>query len=106
MQRSFAARFAVRPAASFPTPPPRHRERRLGLYRHVGFQASTDHPTIVRRTDLGPVVLLRADWRAVTPVRPHRAAGVAGPLAAVRWAKLEVRSPGRRVRAASAPWRG
>jgi hypothetical protein len=106
MQRSFAARFSVRPAASFPTPPPRLRERRLGLHRHVGFQASTDRPTIVRRTDLGPVVLLRADWRAVTPVRPHGAAGVAGPLAAVRWAKLEVRSPGRRVRAASAPWRG
>ena len=106
MQRSFAARFAVRPAARFPTPPPRLRERRLGLHRHVSFQASTDRPTIVRRTDLGPVVLLRADWRAVTPVRSPGATGVAGSLAAVRWAKLEVRGPGRRVRAASAPWRG
>jgi hypothetical protein len=106
MKRSFAAMFAVRPAVLFPTPPPRLRERRLGLHRHVCFQASRDRPTIVRRTDLGPVFLLRADWRVVTPVRPNRAAGVAGPLAPVRWAKLEARSPGRRVRAASAPWRG
>jgi hypothetical protein len=106
MQRSFAAKFAVRPAASFPAPPPRLRERRLGLHRHVGFRASADRPTLVRRTDLGPVVLLRADWRSVTPVRQHRAAGVTGTLVAVRWAKLEVRSAGRRVRAASAPWRG
>ncbi|MDR3544850.1 MAG: hypothetical protein P4L30_03670 [Candidatus Limnocylindrales bacterium] len=106
MQRSFATRFAVRPAVTFPTPPPGFRERRLGLHRHVGFQASTDRPTIVRRTDLGPVVLLRSDWRVVSSARSQRGAGIAGPLVAVRWAKLELRSPGRRVRAASAPWRG
>ena len=81
-------------------------ERRLGLHRHVGFQASTDRPTIVRRTDLGPVVLLRSDWRVASSARSQRGAGIAGPLVAVRWAKLELRSPGRRVRAASAPWRG
>ncbi|HEY4945654.1 MAG TPA: hypothetical protein VIH94_05840 [Candidatus Limnocylindrales bacterium] len=106
MQRSFAARFAVRPAVSYPTPPPRLRERRLGLHRSAGFRASTDRPTIVRRTDLGPVVLLRADWRSVTAVRSRGGPAGAGPLAGVRWAKLEVRGPGRRVRAASAPWRG
>jgi hypothetical protein len=106
MQRSFAARLAIRPTVNFPVPPPGLRERRLGLHRHVGFQASTDRPTIVRRTDLGPVVLLRSDWRVVSSPRSRRSAHVAGAVTAVRWAKLELRSPGRRVRAASAPWRG
>jgi hypothetical protein len=107
MHRSIAARYAARPAARFATVAPRAREPRLGLDRHVRFTTAADRPTLLRRPELGPVALLRADWRAVTAARAHPAsAGLAGPHAPVRWAKLGVRSAGRRPRAATAPWRG
>jgi hypothetical protein len=107
MQRSITARYAVRPVARFATVPPRAREPRLGLDRHLGFRAAADRPTLLRRPELGPVALLRSEWRAIAPVREHRPpAGLAGPLAPVRWAKLGTRASGRRPRAATAPWRG
>jgi hypothetical protein len=107
MQRSITARYAVRPVARFATVPPRAREPRLGLDRHLGFRAAADRPTLLRRPELGPVALLRSEWRAIAPVREHRPpAGRAGPLAPVRWAKLGARATGRRPRAATAPWRG
>ena len=92
MHRSIAARYAARPAARFATVAPRAREPRLGLDRHVRFTTAADRPTLLRRPELGPVALLRADWRAVTPARAHPAsAGLAGPHAPVRWAKPDVR---------------
>jgi hypothetical protein len=107
MQRSIAARYAVRPVAHFATVAPRAREPRLGLGRHVQFRTETYRPTLLRRPDLGPVALLRGDWRAVTLPRAHRSPAVLlGPHAQVRWAKLGVRAAGRRPRAATAPWRG
>lgn len=107
MQRSITARYAARPTARFATVAPRAREPRLGLGRHARFRTVEDHPTLLRRPDLGPVVLLRADWRAVKPARTHHApAGLVGPLAPVRWANLGARAAGRRSRAATAPWRG
>jgi len=107
MQRSISSRYAARPTASFATVAPRARGPRLGLDRHVRFRTAADRPTLLRRPELGPVALLRADWRAVTPARtPHAPAGLAGPGAPVRWAKLGARAAGRRPRAATAPWRG
>jgi hypothetical protein len=107
MHRSIAARHAARPTARFATVAPRAREPRLGLDRHVRFRTAADRPTLLRRPELGPVALLRADWRAVTAARAHPSpAGLAGPHAPVRWAKLGVGAAGRRPRAATAPWRG
>jgi len=107
MQRSITARYAARPVARFATVPPRAREPRLGLDRHVRFRAAADRPTLLRRPERGPVALLRSEWRGVVPVRAHRPpAGLAGPHAPVRWAKLGARATGRRPRAATAPWRG
>jgi hypothetical protein len=107
MQRSITARYAARPVARFATVPPRAREPRLGLDRHVRFRAAADRPTLLRRPERGPVALLRSEWRGVVPVREHRPpAGLAGPHAPVRWAKLGAGATGRRPRAATAPWRG
>ncbi len=107
MQRSITARYAARPVARFATVPPRAREPLLGLDRHVRFRAAADRPTLLRRPEIGPVALLRSDWRAAAPAREHRPpAGLAGPHAPVRWAKLDAREAGRRQRAATAPWRG
>ena len=105
MQRSLFARYAARPVSEFPVPPSRIRVPRLGLYRQSWFVPATRAATVLRRADHGPIALLRPDWRAVTPARPRAAAGFGGPLAAVRWAKLDGRATSRRARAASAPWR-
>ncbi len=103
MQRS----IATRPVAHFATVPPRAREPRLGLDRHLRFRAAADRPTLLRRPELGPVALLRSEWRVVVPVREHRpTTALAGPHAPVRWATLGARATGRRPRAATAPWRG
>ena len=107
MQRSITARYVARPVARFATVPPRARGPRLGLDRHVRFLAAADRPTLLRRPELGPVALLRSEWRTVVTVREQRSpAGLAGPHAPVRWAKLGARATGRRPRAATAPWRG
>ena len=107
MQRSITARYVARPVPRFATVLPRARGPRLGLDRHVRFRAAADRPTLLRRPELGPVALLRSEWRAVMPVREHRPpAGLAGAHVPVRWAKLGARATGRRPRAATAPWRG
>ena len=106
MQRSLFARYAARPVPSFPVPPSRVRAPRLGLFRQSWFVPASRTPTVLHRAEQGPVALLRPEWRAVTPARPHGTAGVGGPLAAVCWAKLDGHVPARRARATSAPWRG
>jgi len=107
MQRSITARYATRPVARFATVPPRAREPRLGLDRHVRFRAAADRPTLLRKPEPGPVALRRSDWWAVAPVRERRpSAGLAGLHATVRWAKFGARAAGRRPRAATAPWHG
>lgn len=107
MQRSIAARYAAHPTARFATVVPRAREPRLGLDRHVRFRTVSDRPTLLRRPDLAPLAMLRADWRAVTPARGRRApTTLIGPGTPVHWASHGVRPAGRRPRAAAAPWRG
>lgn len=107
MQRSITRRLGSGSAAPFSTVVPSSSAPRLGLDRHVRFRTVDDRPTLLRRPELGPVALLRADWRAVVPARPRRSpADLAGPLPSVRWANLGGRAGGRRSRAATAPWRG
>ncbi len=107
MHRSIAARYATRPTARFATVAPRAREPRLGLDRHVRFRTAADRPTLLRRPDPGQVALRRTDWQSTAQARTHASpAGLAGPHAPVRWAKLGVRTAGRRPRPATAPWRG
>lgn len=105
MERSIAARYSSRPPARFAALPRRAREQRLGLVLRPPFRIAADQPTVLRHLDLGPVALLRPDWRSVAPVCPQAPAGIV-PAARFHWAKLGVGRAGRRTRAASAPWRG
>ncbi|MCU0483729.1 MAG: hypothetical protein MUC54_05585 [Chloroflexi bacterium] len=105
MERSIAARYSSRPPARFVPLPQRERERRLGLVRRPPFRLAADQPTVLRHLDLGPVSLLRPDWRALGPLCPQAPAGIV-PAAHFHWAKLGGGRAGRRTRAASAPWRG
>ena len=106
MQHSIAAKYAARPTAQFVRPSSRARERRLGL-RAVGtFQPASPRQTVLRRTDLSPLVQLRAGWRAVRPARAHRsAAGQLGPGVIMRWAGSGAGRAQPRSSAASALWR-
>jgi hypothetical protein len=105
MERSITARHGSRPPARFVPLPPMDRERRLGLVRRPPFRIAASQPTVLRNLDLGPVTLLRHDWRAAAPVCPQAPPGIV-PAAHFHWAKLGVGRAGRRTRAASAPWRG
>ena len=105
MARSIVAMYGSRPPARFVPLPRRERERRLGLVRRPPFRIAAAEPTVLRHLDLGPVALLRQEWRAAVPVCPQTPAGIV-PAAHFHWAKLGGGRAGRRTRAASAPWRG
>jgi hypothetical protein len=107
MQHSIAAKYAARPAARFVSPSSRARERHLGLRASATFQAVTSRATVLRHADLGPLVSLRASWRAIRPARQLRAlVGRPRPAVAMRWARTSRSAPDRRPGAAQAPWRG
>ena len=105
MDHSIAAKYAARPAARFVRPSAHVRERRLGLRSSGSFHAPGVRPTVLRGSEIAPLVRLRAGWRAITPAvaRRHRS-GRPRPLVAMDWARsgraVGVRRPG----AASAPW--
>lgn len=105
MQHSIAAKYAVRPVARFVRPSARARERRLGLRVTGSFQPATPRATVLRRADLGPLVQLRASWRAVSATRPERPSGFSLRAHTMSWAGTG-RPGGRRGSAAPAPWRG
>lgn len=105
MHHSIAARFAARPAARFPRPSPRLRERRLGLRAKAAFRPAPALPTLLRGADLGPLVQLRADWRAITPARSSGGPGIRlRPASPMTWAR-SAGSRTHRLRAVAAPWR-
>jgi len=107
MQHSIAAKYAARPVARFVRPSSRTRERRLGLRPAGAFQAAPLRSTVLRRADLGPLVELRASWRAIRPARTHRPTGGAlRPREVMRWAWFGRSDPDRRSTASPAPWRG
>jgi hypothetical protein len=106
MEHSIAARFAVRPAARFVRPSVRSRERQLGLRAAATFHAAPARATVLRRADLGPLVSLKASWRAVTAQRAARpSSGRPRHGVAMHWARSGRPGAGRRSSAAPAPWR-
>lgn len=100
-----AAHFAARPPARFPRPSSRVRERRLGLRSAPAFRAASAAPTVLRAADLGPLVRLRAGWRAIIPAIPSRSmSGRIRPTATMAWTGTSG-TGGCRPRAVPAPWR-
>lgn len=72
MQDSIAARNVARTAARFVRSTASSRERRLGLRAAGPARAARPGgaaPAALDRDGLGPIVRLRARWRAVTPAR-------------------------------------
>lgn len=66
MAHSIAAKYAARPAARFPTPTARARERRLGLRAGVAFRPTSARVTILRG-HLPPLVdRVRASAKGMT----------------------------------------
>ncbi len=107
MEHSIAAKYAARPAARFPRPSARARERRLGLHVTGSFRPTSGRATVLRRADLGPLVRLRAGWRAIRPAPAQRpATGRPRPLVTMHWAGSGRHGTAGRTGAAAAPWRG
>jgi hypothetical protein len=108
MQHSIAAKFAARPVARFVRPSARARERRLGLPTGSAFHTATERSPTAAQADVGPLVRLRARWRAIRPAPVRRPSG--GPIrrpGAISWSR-SARSGAatRRPGVATAPWRG
>ncbi len=107
MERSVTARYTTRPAARFVRPAARERERRLGLRSFGSFRPAPARPTVLHRTDLGPLVALRARWRSVVPAQVSRPrTGAPRPVVSIHWTDGRTFGSDRRTSAAPAPWRG
>ncbi|HEX5589834.1 MAG TPA: hypothetical protein VFX65_06055 [Candidatus Limnocylindrales bacterium] len=103
MEHSIAAKYAARPAARFPRPSSRTRERRLGLRAAVAFRATGWRPTVLRQPDLSSYARLRAGSRSLTPTRTRRpATGRPHPVVSMTWSRSV---PPGRSSAVTAPWR-
>ena len=101
MEHSIAAKYAARPAASFPRPSVRFRERRFGLRAAIAFRATAGRPTELRR-EAGSVARLRGGSRTITPTRARRViSGRPRPVVSISWARSV---PVGRSSAATAPW--
>jgi hypothetical protein len=107
MERSIAARHAVRPVARFPRPTDRARSRRLGLRAFGSIVAAPSRPTVIRQAELGLLVQLRAGWRSIAPAQPTRPrSGAPRPAVGMHWSGAARAGVDRRSSAAPAPWRG
>ena len=107
MEHSIAAKYAARPGARFVRPSARARQRRLGLRSSDAFRPASSRAAVLRPSELGPLVALRASWRAIRPVGGRRPAS--GPPRApveMHWAHSGGTRSTRRRSAAMAPWRG
>ncbi|MEW5992666.1 MAG: hypothetical protein AB1736_15165 [Chloroflexota bacterium] len=103
MEHSIAAKYAARPAARFPRPSSRTRERRLGLRVETAFRAAAWRPTELRQEPASAYARLRAGSRSITPTRTRRpATGRPHPVVSMTWSRSV---PVGRSSAASAPWR-
>jgi len=103
MGHSIAAKYAARPAARFVRPSSRARERRLGLGGSGGFSAATARQTELRGTDRSPVAAIRSR-RGLTTTAPAGHGGRLRPAVEMQWTSAGQAGPGRRSRAATAPW--
>jgi hypothetical protein len=106
MEDSIAAKFAARPVARFVRPSPRARQRRLGLSATGSFSPASSRPTVLRTLDLGPLVAMRAQSRAIRPAGSRGAgSGPPRPVATMTWARSGRGVRTHRPSAALAPWR-
>ncbi|MEO7664482.1 MAG: hypothetical protein ABIV26_05095 [Candidatus Limnocylindrales bacterium] len=104
MEHSITAKYAARPAARFPQPSARIRERRLGLRSAVAFRAGSGRPTVLREPERSALARLRAGSRSITPTRSRRpATGRPRPVVSITWSRSV---PLGRPSAVPAPWRG
>jgi tRNA A37 N6-isopentenylltransferase MiaA len=79
VEHSIAAKYAARPAASFPRPSVRVRERRLGLGSAVAFRATSGRVSVLRRERAAaplPAFLFGLRW--ARPVLAERIASRLG----------------------------
>jgi hypothetical protein len=107
MEHSITARYASRPAARFVRASGRARERRLGLRSFGSFQPAPARPTVLRRSNPGPLVSMRGRWRAIAPAGSSRSgAGAPRPAVVIHWTDVRGAGSDRRAGAAPAPWRG
>ena len=104
MGHSIAAKYAARPAARFVRPSSRAWERRLGLVPISSFSAVAGRQTELRVSEAGPYARLRAGWRGPRAARPRVRDGRLRPQVEMHWARIGRSGPGRRPRAATAPW--
>ena len=104
MGHSIAAKYAARPAARFVRPSSRARERRLGIGLTTSFSAVAARQTELRGSEAGPFARLRAGWRGPTPARARIRDGRLRPQVEMHWSRAGRSGPGRRPRAATAPW--
>jgi len=103
MEHSIAAKYAARPAARFPQPSSRIRERRLGLRAGLAFRATRWRPTVLRQAELSALARLLGGARSITPTRTRRpATGRPRPVVSMTWARSV---PMGRSSAIAAPWR-
>ena len=106
MEHSIAAKYAARPAARFVHPSSRARQRRLGLRASGSFNPAPSRATVLRTTDLGPLVAMRAASRTIRPARTRPVEGPPRPVATMQWARSGRTGVTHRPSAAMAPWRG
>jgi len=92
VEHSIAAKYAARPAARFPRPSSRTRERRLGLRAATAFRAAGWRPTVLRQPELSALAQLRAGSRSITPTPTRRAAtGRPRPIVSMTWSRSVAR---------------
>lgn len=103
MEHSITARYATRPAASFPRASSGNRQRRLGLGAGRAFSPATTRLTVLLRDQPSPLAHLRRDARSIAATRPVRHAdGRLRPAFTLTWGRsLASRHPS----AHAAPWR-
>ena len=103
MEHSIAARFAARPAASFPRPSMRVRERRLGLGSAIAFRPISGRATVLHLGPTSAVARLRGRTRMATPTPSRRpTSGRPRPAVVMTWSR-SVPATGRT--AVAALWR-
>jgi hypothetical protein len=107
MNHSIAAKYASRPVAHFVRPSVRTKERRLGLHAGGAFHSAAERATVLRRSDIAPLVSLRGRSRSIQPAVGARPLdGRPRPRVVMTWARSGHGGALRRPSAASAPWRG
>jgi hypothetical protein len=106
MQRSLAAKYAIRPVTRFVRPATQGRMRRMGLRSFGSFIPAPAAATVLRRVDVEPLAGLRSGGRGALPTQPRARSGAPRPSVSIHWAHSARARADRRTTAAATPWRG